>query len=83
MGLEYAEEFEFVMEDNSYIAVRQAGQVEVWTVDGEVWIGNLPEKSTQEDVEAALKIYSLGLDRGCEAGAEGMRARIRNLLGVR
>ena len=82
MGLEFAEDFEFVMEDDSYIAVRQAGQVEVWTVDGTLWIGNLPEKAGAADVDAVLRVYSRALDRGFEAGRVGLAEQIRHMLGV-
>lgn len=82
MSLELADKHHVVMQDDSYIAVRQAGQVEIWTVDGETWIGNLPEKATPDDVDGALRIYSRALDRGYEAGEKGLAARLRRMLGV-
>ena len=82
MGLEFSTDFEFVLEDDSYIAVRQAGQVEIWTVDGQVWIGNLQENATADDVDRVLRIYSRGLDRGYEAGEQGLAGKIRNMLNV-
>ena len=80
MGLQFLEKFEFVLEDDSYIAVRQDGRVEVWTVNGKEWIGNLPEKATADDVDAVLRVYSRALDRGFEEGRVGLAEQIRHML---
>lgn len=82
MGLVISEKNEILLHDDSYIAVRQDGHVELWTGDGGTWVGNLPEKATEDDVDAVLRIYARGMDRGKDVGRVGLAEDIRRMLGL-
>ena len=77
-----ADEHEILIQDANIFAIRQRGQIEVWSADGEDHIGNLPEDATEAQIRAAALFWHKGFIVGVDYGRRQAKADMRKAIGI-
>lgn len=77
-----ADGHEILIQDAGILAIRQRGQIEVWSADGETHFGNLPEDANEALIRAAAKFWGIGFFAGVSFGRDDTQANMRKAMGI-
>lgn len=72
-----------LIEDGDLLAIRQRGTVEVWTADGETYLGNMPVYATELEIRKAAEFWRNGFATGIAFGRDEAQAKLRAALGLK
>lgn len=64
------------------MAISQRGRVEVWSEDGETYMGNLPLHAAESEIRKAAEFWLNGYTEGIQAGRAEAQAKLRAALGL-
>lgn len=64
------------------LAIRQNGQIEVWSANGETHMGNLPDYAAETAIRWAVEYWQRGFFEGVRFGRDEAQAKLRTALGL-
>ena len=80
MGLHLEDEHQILVDDDEYLAVKQAGNIELWNKEGDERYGVLPENYTLMDIQRIMLFYRSGFASGEKYGQLTKLNEIRSSL---